>query len=685
MSVSPLPLEDPAGPGAPAIVAQCAAATSSNTPPVAADDFYAMNGHQQLGASVLANDVDAEGDPLSVALVSGPGSGTLALGTDGLFTYTPDRGFDGVDTFTYTADDGQADSNAATVSITVTRVSDAPPAAVADEYRVDENQTLSVAGPGVLANDADADGDKLSAILVTGPRSGILVLGADGSFDYTPNAEFHGADSFTYRASDGQADSDPATVAITVDAVNGVPTATDDAYSTPQDQPLAVPAGGVLANDLDADGDPLSAVLVTGPASGVLTLNTDGSFEYAPNAGFVGADSFTYRANDGQADSNPATVAITVDAVNSVPTAADDAYSTQQDQPLAVPAGGVLANDLDADGDPLSAVLVTAPASGTLTLNSDGSFEYAPNAGLVGADSFTYAANDGQADSNPATVAITVSPVEASEVKELKIHLEVSGTAFGPDTGPIWSGSTFWVSAYVEDLREAPQGVVGGAIDVGFDPQWVTPTGNAAYGEQFTDYRQGTADAAAGAIDEAGALTTEAGVGVQGAAPFVAWEFRRSGPGAPSDPNSQVAFAADPGEGTATILPGNFALVGLGTPVDWKNVEFDAVDLGLYLGDFNGDGAVNHCDLALWIPQAPSSPESGNFDPKFDLNGDLRADAADLAILMPRLYQPVLGDGGDDLDWVGSIPSLRHHKRDGHRQTAVVDRVLQGYDRWCFI
>jgi len=235
---------------------------------------------------------------------------------------------------------------------------------------------------------------------------------------------------------------------------------------------------------------------------------------------------------------------------------------------------------------------------------------------------------------------------------------------------------------------------------------------------QFTDYRQGTADAAAGVIDEAGALTTEAGLGVQGAAPFVAWEFRRSGPGAPSDPNSQVAFTADPGEGTATILPGNFALVGLGTPVDWKNVEFDAVEVSLYLGDFNSDGAVNHYDLALWIPQAPYWPESGNFDPKFDLNGDLRVDAADLAILMPRLYQPVLGEaqspaqnnlvarmdaaspaaqnsrigvapwdaaGGDDLDWVGSIPSLRHHKRAAGHQTAAIDRVLQGYDPWCFI
>ena len=99
--------------------------------------------------------------------------------------------------------------------------------------------------------------------------------------------------------------------------------------------------------------------------------------------------------------------------------------------------------------------------------------------------------------------------------KELKVHLETSESAFGPESGPIWGGSTFWVSAYVEDLRDLPQGVVGGAIDLHFDAAHVTPTGNVVYGTQFTDYQQGAADAAAGVIDEAGALTTEAGVGAQ--------------------------------------------------------------------------------------------------------------------------------------------------------------------------
>ena len=118
---------------------------------------------------------------------------------------------------------------------------------------------------------------------------------------------------------------------ITVTAVNDAPVAADDAYSTAEDTALTVAAPGVLGNDTDPDGDPLTAVLVSGPSHGTLTLNADGSFTYTPAANFNGTDSFTYRASDGTADSNLATVTITVTAVNDAPAATDDAYSTAED------------------------------------------------------------------------------------------------------------------------------------------------------------------------------------------------------------------------------------------------------------------------------------------------------------------------------------------------------------------
>src|SRR5262249_15113440 len=151
----------------------------------------------------------------------------------------------------------------------------------------------------------------------------------------------------SYRASDGQAYSAPATVTIAIGAVNDPPVAHPDAYATDEDTPLHVAAPGVLANDIDVEGDPLSAILVSPPSHGTVTLQPDGHFTYVPAANFNGVDSFTYRANDGALDSSAAVVTLTVNPVNDPPTAVDDAYSVGANTPLAVAAPGVLANDVD--------------------------------------------------------------------------------------------------------------------------------------------------------------------------------------------------------------------------------------------------------------------------------------------------------------------------------------------------
>ncbi|RVB37832.1 cadherin-like domain-containing protein, partial [Mesorhizobium sp. M7A.F.Ca.CA.001.06.1.1] len=124
-------------------------------------------------------------------------------------------------------------------------------------------------------------------------------------------------------------------------------------------------------------------VLVTEPTNGTLTLNPDGSFTYAPKANFFGTDSFTYRASDGTAESNIATVALTITPVNDAPVAADDIAYVAEDGSLVV---SILANDSDVDGDALTPVLVSEPTNGTLTLNPDGSFTYAPKANFFGTD-----------------------------------------------------------------------------------------------------------------------------------------------------------------------------------------------------------------------------------------------------------------------------------------------------------
>src|SRR5204862_88028 len=146
------------------------------------------------------------------------------------------------------------------VTITVTPVNDAPVAANDDSYTTPEDTQLTVSAPGVLANDSDVDSDPLSTILVTGPSHGTLTLNSDGSLVYLPALNFNGIDSFTYKASDGQAQSAVATVTITVTPVNDAPVAAnDDSYTTPEDTQLTVIAPGVLANDSDVDADTLSA------------------------------------------------------------------------------------------------------------------------------------------------------------------------------------------------------------------------------------------------------------------------------------------------------------------------------------------------------------------------------------------------------------------------------------------
>ncbi|WP_374158958.1 Ig-like domain-containing protein [Mycobacterium sp. G7A2] len=380
--------------------------TAVNDTPVATDDTVTTNEDTPLAGNVLTNDTDIDGDSLTATLVDGPTHGELVLNNDGTFTYTPDTDYYGTDSFTYTANDGTATSAVSTVSITVSAVNDAP---VTADDTVTTNEDAPLSGD-VLANDVDVEGDSLTASLVDGPAHGELVLNNDGTFTYTPDADYHGTDSFTYTANDGTATSAVSTVSITVSAVNDTPVTADDAVTTNEDTPLA---GNVLTNDVDIDGDSLTAALVGGPTHGSLVLNDDGTFTYTPDTDYYGTDSFTYTATDGTATSAVSTVSITVTAVNDTPVATNDSVNTDEDAPLS---GNVLTNDVDIDGDSLTASLVDGPTHGSLVLNNDGTFTYTPDADYHGTDSFTYTATDGTATSTAATVAITITAVNDTPV-----------------------------------------------------------------------------------------------------------------------------------------------------------------------------------------------------------------------------------------------------------------------------
>jgi VCBS repeat-containing protein len=290
-----------------------------NHAPIANDDTYNTNEDTNITKSaangVLSNDTDDDSDPFTAVLKTDVSHGTLTFHSDGSFDYTPNTNWDGTDIFTYVANDGKTDSTPATVYIVVSNVNDAP-IAQDDEYSIAEDSTLTVnALSGVLANDSDVDGDSLTAGLEIDVNDGILTLNSDGSFVYTPDANWSGTESFTYKANDGVFNSSAHTVTIHVTPANDAPSAIAQSVSTTQDTPVS----GVLSGT-DPEGDTLSFATSSNPQHGTLTINTStGAFTYTPDAGYTGSDLFSFTTTDGALTSAAADVTITVNAAPVTP------------------------------------------------------------------------------------------------------------------------------------------------------------------------------------------------------------------------------------------------------------------------------------------------------------------------------------------------------------------------------
>jgi len=367
--------------------------------PAAVDDNYTVPQGRTLTSNVLGNDVSPNGLPITAVLATGPAHGALVLNADGSFTYTPDALYSGLDAFTYRATDGTLTSGAATVRISVTRISHAPVA-------VDDIATVVAGGTVVIpvtANDINIDGDSLLPVIVTMPVVGTATVNAaTGSIIYTAPAGFSGVVTLTYRDFNTFLQSAIATVTITVLPSGRQTGAVDDAFATNQGLPVS---GNVLANDIPLSGQPMRPVLVQGPAHGTLILNANGSFTYTPAASFIGIDAFTYYDTDGTLISATARVTITVNPPNRAPVAVADNFTLDQRTRLI---GNVVANDRDPDGDPIHVALVRGPVGGTVQLNSNGAFVYTPTGDFYGADSFTYVVDDGKVVGNTVTVTLTI-------------------------------------------------------------------------------------------------------------------------------------------------------------------------------------------------------------------------------------------------------------------------------------
>ena len=352
--------------------------------------------------SVAGNDSTTSDGTLTYALVGGVASGTLIFNSDGSFNYTPDANFNGPDSFTYTVTDADSGESATqSVNITVNPVVDLT--AADDTVSGDEDTVIS---GDVSANDLTTSDGTLTFAAATSPANGSVTVNGDGTFNYTPNLNFNGTDSFTYTVTDvDSGETATQTVDITINPVVDL-TAADDTVSGDED---TVITGDVSLNDSTISGGALTFALATSPGNGSVSLANDGTFAYTPDTNFFGSDSFTYTVTDADSgETATQTGNITVNQTGDV-TAVGDTVSGDEDTVIS---GDVSLNDVTISGGLLTFALATGPSNGSVAVNANGTFDYTPNLNFNGTDSFTYNVTDvSTGETATQTVDITVNPV----------------------------------------------------------------------------------------------------------------------------------------------------------------------------------------------------------------------------------------------------------------------------------
>ncbi len=386
----------------------------SNREPVANPDVLSIPEDASGTVSVATNDTDPDGnlDLGSITIATDPLHGTLEDLGNGVFVYTPAADYTGEDSFDYEICDTAGLCVTGTVTVYVATVND-PPFAEADYAAGLEDMPIVV---NVAGNDYDPDGelDLQSVVWVTEPANGTLVANGDGTFTYTPRADFFGSDSFSYQICDDGGLCVTALAAIDVAPVNDPPLAENDWVETSEDEFVVIV---VAENDSDVDGNlaPTTVVTVTLPTNGTILNNADGTMVYTPFKDYYGPDQFIYRICDTEFLCATAVVDIVVNPVNDPPYAIDDFAQTDEDASVEI---DVLLNDSDVDGDVLAGTvfLFGPPEHGTATYNEDGVFLYVPEANYFGRDVFLYTLCDEGYLCTTATVTVLIASINDAPV-----------------------------------------------------------------------------------------------------------------------------------------------------------------------------------------------------------------------------------------------------------------------------
>ena len=398
---------------------------------------------------VLTNDSDIEGDALSVTEASSVNGGAVTINEDGTLNYTPPANFNGTDTIEYTVTDAGGAASVGAVLVTVNPVDDQPIAST-----LDTATDKGVAIEGDLSQQVESGDGSMTYALTVGaePQHGVVTLNEDGTFVYTPDADFSGRERFGYTVTDEDGDQSSSVVTISVvadsfsansasDLPNDVPLAAADNYQVAEDTPITA---RVTTNDsLSTDGDGTNVVTVAegdGPTHGALLMSEAGVFVYTPEPNYFGPDSFTYTLTDANGDTSTAVVTLNVGQVNDEATFAGDVSGTMlEDDGLDRPLGegkevqpitgtltatdflgGTLEDTNEAGIDNLGTdkgFRITSDAQyaqaqgGVATIDADGNWAYTPNANFNGPDSFTVLVTDDLGNIESQVINVTVEAV----------------------------------------------------------------------------------------------------------------------------------------------------------------------------------------------------------------------------------------------------------------------------------
>ncbi|WP_236209959.1 retention module-containing protein [Metapseudomonas otitidis] len=370
-----------------------------NDAPETTDQAKETDEDKSVSGQIVATDVD--GDKLSYVIQSGVAHGSILLNTvTGAYTYTPNKDFNGTDTFTvrvYDPKGGYADS---VVTVKVNPVNDAPTASPLFLDTVEDNALLA------KIDARDVDGDTLTYTIANGngPQHGTVTLNPDGTFSYMPAKDYNGTDAFTVTIDDGHGGVTTSVVNINVLPFNDAPETTDQTKETDEDKSVS---GQIVATDVD--GDKLVYTIQSGVAHGSILLNTaTGAYTYTPNKDFNGTDSFTIRVYDPKGGYADSVVTVKVNPVNDAPTSGPQFLTTDEDTPID---GRVIARDVDGDTLTYSIANGNGPQHGTVVMNADGTYTYQPAKDFNGTDTFTVTIDDGHGGTTTSLVSVIVNPV----------------------------------------------------------------------------------------------------------------------------------------------------------------------------------------------------------------------------------------------------------------------------------